>query len=261
MKIQIFYIWFLLLPLNAIAQRGTLMDSFLIAKTPTTYSSIISNLREGSCENLQRSEICFDELKAALLLDVVSYYHLEDKYETKLKISAFMETDEYKSKLEDLKKIKQSYLSDCMYLDITKSDAFEISDYNLDLGDFVINLGIDTKGRINYFSQNYEVKSIPFKIVVSNMQGEGEILYNRIILLPMSKKEAISLEDNRSRLKCLMIFKPKTIIKEDHPLFPGYHNYEYYATVDKVRLILIDPSTDKIYLDKNYYLPIAPTKK
>lgn len=265
MKIIKLYLFSLLFPICSKAQENISMDSVLVAKKTITYSTIISNLREAttyaSCKYLNGNGVCFNELKAALQLDVFSYFGIENEYNTELKKSVFTESEDYKSKLFDLKKIKQAYLNDCMYLDITKNEGFQISNYNLDKGAFPFSLGYSDKDDLYYFSKFYEIKSIPFKIFQTNLISGNENLYHRVILLPMSKQDAINFEDIRNQLKCILIFKPKTIIKKDKVLIPGYHNYQFYATTDKVRLILINPTDDKIYFDTNYYLPKEITKK
>lgn len=254
---------FLLIPCNIFAQTES-NDSFLVAKSNVTYQSIIDNVKmidkDINCDNKGKSGVCYYELQNALRLDVIEYFDLSEKYDTELKQSIYKETPEYKGNLEKLKILQQKYLNNCLCLDLTDIEGFEISDYDLTKGGFTIKLGYASKSSLNYFFRYFEIKSIPFKTPISSIYT-GVTNYDRLYFFNVSKQDAVNLEETRSSIKCILIFKPKGLRKETESLIYGYTTDNYYITTDKVRLILIDPNTDKVYLDKNFVLAKSVNKK
>lgn len=235
----------MLLPISLFAQVSP-QDSFLITKLKGDYSLITSQLT--------KAQDISEQFISAFSLDVFTYYNLSNVYDTELKKSLFKETNEYKEKLTNLKQVKKEYLSTCLYLDITKSKGFEISDYDLVKGGVIINFGYEKKAILNVFFDVFEIKSIPFKIQQSNIYT-SDYNYDRTFFFTVPKTDALELENNLESLKCLIIFKPggvkESIRKED---LGGYiYNYkDQFITMDLVRVILINPNTNKIFIDKNF---------
>ncbi|MBC7525076.1 MAG: hypothetical protein H7239_11635 [Flavobacterium sp.] len=232
----------LILPFNLLAQLIK-TDSFLIAKTSVNDFLITNTLKE----------VNFDEISNSLRLDVFSYYELHEKYDTELKKSIFKKSNEYSEKLNELIEIKKSCLNNCRYIEISKEEGFKIYDYDVNKKGFLVNLGFKIKSEVNYFSDKYELKSIPIKISISDSQGMGELYFDRKIFFPCNENDASLLENERDIIKLYVIFKPLGVKKVKNLLFLGY--YDDYITTNFIRFIIINSKTNKIYFDKNFSIP------
>lgn len=256
---------FFLLPLSLAAQTNQ-TDSIIKANPKISFRQITTSIPEASdyysCENLRGNAICFENLEAALALDVFKYYGLEDTYSTPLKKSNYVETQDYKDKLNNLKSIKADYTNKSLYIELDKTEEFKVYDYDLTKGGFYIRLGFMTENEVYFYNKYYELRQLPIKLYLSDFYSPTihlKKLYDRIFFLPIAKDKAVKIEDTSpENLKMLVIFKPTSLkrIKLDFP-----QDYQNFATTDNIRLLIMNSVTSEIYYDQNFAAPKEPKKK
>lgn len=256
---------FILLPLSLAAQTKQ-TDSIIKTTAKNSFRQIITLIPEASdyysCENLRGNAICFGNLEAALALDVFKYYGLEDTYTTPLKKSNYVETQDYKDKLNNLKSIKANYTNKSLYIELDKTEEFKVYDYDLTKGGFYIRLGFKTENEVYFYNRYYELRQLPIKLYLSEFYSPTihlKKLYDRIFFFPVTKDKAVKIEDTSpENLKMLVIFKPTALkrIKLDFP-----QDYQNFATTDNIRLLIMNSVTSEIYYDQNYPTPKEPKKK
>ena len=246
---------FYLSPCFVFAQNGSL-ESVMRVNTKVAYPSFKEKIKEASdyysCENYRGNGICFGNLKGALQLDVFEYYSLDDRYSTELQKENFKRTQEYKEKLGELTSIRGGYLEMPLYIELNNSEEFQISDYNLKDGGFYIRTGIKLiPSEFSTYNKYYDLKPLPIKTNISAYYHPSinpQKLYDRYLFLPISRDVAPQIEQHRDQIKCIAFFNPLGITKRDN----GFLGYDYFATTDIVRLIVINQETSEIYFDKLY---------
>lgn len=256
---KIFFLF--LFPLNVFAQTNTQLEEL----KDLSYKSITSTIKEASdyysCENLRGNAICFENLEAALLLDVFKYYNLEDQYPSALKKATYMETQDYKDKLNKLKIIKTEYTNQNLYIELNKTEEFKVFDYDLSKGGFYIRLGFMVAEEANFYNKYYLINQLPTKLFISDLYSPTiylQKMYDRIFFFPIRKEKALQIENNSTEnIKMLMLFKPMGIkkVKLSFPL-----EYQNFATTDKFRLLILNQSTSAVYYDK-VFPTVKETKK
>lgn len=254
---------FFLSPYCVSAQNGSL-ENVMTVNTKIIYPSFKDKIKEASdyysCENYRGNGVCFGNLKAALQLDVFEYYSLDDKYSTELQKENFKRTQEYKEKLNELSIVRTSYLNMPLYIELNNSEDFQISDYNLKDGGFYIRTGIKLiPSEFSTYNKYYELKPLPIKSNISAYYHPSinpQKLYDRYLFLSISRDVASRIEQNRDQLKCIAFFTPQGTNKRDN----GFFGYDYFATTDFVRLIVINRETSEIYFDKLYSTAKKNTK-
>ena len=127
---QILGVLFVVLFLSSIAvQVQAQQDS----KTPQAQKSALEQVLEGA----EKPE---GNVYTIYMMDVFSYYDLEEKYNTDLKKKVFKKTAEYGDKLNKLRKIRQKMLRKRYYVVIED----EFPDYDIKRRGFDIFLGRNT---------------------------------------------------------------------------------------------------------------------
>ncbi len=230
-----------------------------------SYKTITSTIKEASdyysCENLRGNAICFENLEAALLLDVFKYYNLEDQYSSALKKANYMQTQDYKDKLSNLKTIKTEYTNQNLYIELNKTEEFKVFDYDLDKDGFYIRLGFMVAEEANYYNKYYSINQLPTKLFISDFYSPAihlQKMYDRMFFFPIGKEKALQIENNSTdNLKMIILFKP-TGIKKVKLSFPL--NNQNFATTDRIRLLILNSKTSEIYYDKIFLTP-KDTKK
>ncbi|MFH2140843.1 MAG: hypothetical protein ABIJ97_00370, partial [Bacteroidota bacterium] len=203
-------------------------------------------------------------------LDVIRYYDLKE-YDTELKQEVFKGTSEYKTKLADLKNIKNesnnnfycltlndgSYDNKRMLTEGGSGGKYPV-EYDVKNGGFNINLGafnMAMGGLPQVYRERFEMKSIPIKkIQAYNEYGQlydDYSFYRQMAFFPMDKSTGLKFEENRENIKVIALF---TIDKIDirKVLRISYYDYWYIASISKVRIIAYNKQTDEIYYDKIY---------
>lgn len=134
---------FIFLPLSLYSQTPVKVEG-LYESTQTTFKEGAIACFENDNDN--ENIVCPDKLISAIQLDVFKYFDLELTYSSALQKNAFMETQDYKDKLSELKLIKNDYTSHNLYIKLSDCYKFEMGDYDLKKGGFNIYLGIDYQG-------------------------------------------------------------------------------------------------------------------
>lgn len=226
----------LIFPIGIFAQ--TSLDSLIKSKTKITLEILKTNLKKATeqdyigFDELDNSEsnaentISFLKIKSAMLLDVIEYFELNEIYNTELKKESFKESQEYKDKYKDLIKIKADLKNSLLYLDLSHE---EIRDYDL-------------KNRGFYISSNWKSHYAITPLFSTAKNGIGDIF----IFIQVDKENALKIENNKEKIKTLLIFKPDIHIEK-------YKNYNIYTiSTSFARFLIINSETNEIYFDKNY---------
>lgn len=252
----------ILFPLNLFAQTDTKLEEIKV----TSYKSITSITKEASdyysCQNLRGNAICFENLETALLLDVFKYYNLEDKYPTALTKANYMQTQDYKDKLNTLKIIKTEYTNQNLYIKLNKIEEFKVFNYDLTKGGFYIRLGFMVAEEANFYNKYYSINQLPYKLFISDFYSPTihlHKMYDRMFFLPIGKEKALEIENaSEYNLKMLLLFKPTGIkkVKLSYPL-----EYQNFATTDKIRLVILNSRTSEVYYDKVFFTTKEIKKK
>ena len=239
----------------------------ILALFPTIncYSQTISDLTSNAKEAKEELYFIYD-------LNVFEYFD----YDTELKKEMFMKTDEYQNYLTQLKGFKAEMLKTTYFYSLfSKSEGEEqFSDYNVKRKGFVIGIGsncafapisaVPPKCISINLGDFILLKALPIKQVTDNLVGEG--VYNEELFIPMSESDGLEIENDRSNIDLYFFFTPsgKETVKYQ---FLNMGDNSWYNRTDKVlksnklRVIVANKSSGKIYYDKTYtYQPPAPKK-
>lgn len=242
------------------------MNKFLTTTLLLTFLTWVPTFGQSISDLTANSKEATDQLYAIYDLDVFSYFNLYD-YDTELKQSVFKKTEEYQTKLAELKSIKAEMLKTTYFT--TKDEAF--SDYNnydikrkgfeIDLGS---NWGMGTMSARTPKSINgFLFKGLPSKQVPEPLFGQG--VNSEKLFLPITEEAGLEIENDKENIQIYFFFTPsgkeKTVFKflnSDHNWYNITHND---LKADKVRVVVANKSSGKIYFDKTYtYQPPAPKK-
>jgi len=243
--------------------------------SPTEIKALLFNPKKISIPQIEKYFNPIDEddiwdLGNIYNLDVIRYYDLKE-YDTELKQEVFKGTSEYKTKLSELKKLKNesvntfycltlndgSYDNKRMLTDGGSGGKYPV-EYDVKKGGFNINLGafnMAMGGLPQVYRERFEMKSIPIKkIQAYNEYGQlydDYSFYRQMAFFPMDKSTGLKFEKNRENIKVIALFKiDKIDIRK--VLRISYYDYWYIASISKVRIIAYNKQTDEIYYDKIY---------
>lgn len=248
---------FIFLPLSICSQT--------LVRVEGLYESIQTTSKEASLgcrknENEDENIVCSDKLISAIQLDVFKYYDLELIYSSALKRSTYIETQDYKDKLSELKLIKTDYTSHTLYLELNKDREFSIGDYDLKKGGFNIYLGSDYQGDKEQYwrtsKNDYQFRQLPIKQLcfffpinkVMALKIENSIV--KSIPRPKPIEEGTFETKKGIELKMILLFKPTGVVKIK---YSGYFNLiRTVVTTDKVEVIILDAVTSMLYYRKSF---------
>lgn len=158
-----------------------------------------------------------NKLTAILNLDVIQYFDLHDKYNSDLKKKLFKESEDYKSKLDELKAIKAEVLDKTFYLDFDPNFKYRNDQlkYNLETKDFYINTEIDFENKnklsVPQFDQltlttrpgmGVSVKYRDYETQNGNRYSE-----ERIYFKVGEEETALKIEENAMNVRIIFILK------------------------------------------------------
>lgn len=245
-----------------------------------TPSQIISNF-----QITEESWIKYDEygetppFEASHKLNVFDYFKLNEQYDSELKKEVFKQTVEYKSLLDSLKKIKNTYLNTLYYqtgFNKVGSEDFEMSGpgyYENGRTDYQVNYDIQKKGFLIGIGEvlpyhctraflpkvieDVEFKQLPIQKKY-NLTSNSSNSYTQFLFIPMDASTALEMENNRSSIGILLIFEIKGIYTaqyNDNDFIKD--NYGKVCKVEVVkggnlRLLVYNKNSDFIYYDKLY---------
>lgn len=225
-------------------------DLFSIDRTQLTIEFLESNATNlGVVDNLKADEIC-----AAFQLNVFKYFKLNNKYDSDLKRKVFMESYEYKDLLEKIKSEKIKIENSFFYIQINplfRCHTYNKGEYNLkDKGFYV-----QTCWSMDYdFPHKIDKNYIFFKALPSKLKTEtyfGQISKWEEFFIPLSESDGLNIENDPKKYSYIVIFKINGFesVVWDNEFSNGKIKL---PRVDKLRLVVLENSTNKIYFDKIY---------
>lgn len=242
------------------------MNKFLTTTLLLTFSFCVRTFGQTLSDLTANAKEATDQLEAIYDLDVFHYFNLYD-YDTELKQSVFKKTEEYQTKLAELKIAKAEMLKTTYYTSLTEAFS-SYTNYDLKRKGFEINLGSNwgmgtMSARTPKSINGFLFKGLPSKQVPEPLFGQG--VNSEKLFLPMTEEAGLEIENDKENIEVYFFFTPtgkeKTVFKflnSDHNWYNITHND---LKADKVRIVVAHKSTGKIYLDKTYtYQPPAPKK-
>lgn len=225
-------------------------DFFLIDNRPLTPDFLDSVATNLNVVDITKSrEIC-----EILKLDIFDYFQLGRKYDTELKKKVFMESDEYKEYLKKIKQEKSKIENSFFYIQINplfKCHSYQKGEYSIKDKGFYIktcwNMDYDFPHKID---KNY----IYFKALPSKLKTEtyfGETSKWEEFFIPLSESDGINIENDSNNCSYIVIFKINGLetVRWDN-VFADWKIT--LPRVNKLRLVILNNKTQKIYFDKIY---------
>lgn len=210
-------------------------------------------------------------------LDVFRYFKLYD-YDTELKKSLFKKTEEYQNYLKQLKEIKTEMLKTTYYI----NPYLQFEDYDIKRKGFELDLGLmgansttapksfELPARMeneddNEFSYSLHIQfnALPTtqsKSVYVNRVGYGGNRFK--LFIPISEADGLEIENNRDNISLYFFFVPSaTGIFLHHWSSNESNTNSRIMKADKVRVVVANSSSGKIYYDKSYTYQAPASKK
>ncbi len=242
--------------------------------------SFLAHGQQNISELTSSSKEATIELQYIYDLDVFTYFKIND-FDTELKKSVFLKSEEGQNKLNELKSAKTEMLKTIYYARL--SNRFQ-NDYDINKKGFTIVLGINfafasslalTPKTIYFDESDREkggilLKALPtkrtditkeFNTYRTNKVEGG--LYEESLFIPMSEESALEVENDRENTDIYFFFTPqgreKTVVK----FFSNEWNEvtRNMLKADKVRVVVTNKSSGKICFDKTYLYQVSGTKK
>ncbi|MEK6646680.1 MAG: hypothetical protein AABY84_08405 [Candidatus Firestonebacteria bacterium] len=243
---------------------------FLLANL--THAAISSQTIFEIIENLKEVP---EELYLIYNLDVFNYYNIDD-CDTELKREVFKKTPQHENYLQELKKMRTEMLKATYYIRV--EGKFEKVDYDIKYKGFNITLGqnwgmltetrppksipvSESSSQLSYAAALSSIdvvhilfKSLPSKQITNIYFGKG---YNdEKLFLPINETSGLEIEENREKIDVYFLFTPsgKETITYKYMNIATYNWYNIKKILlksDKVRIIVTNKETGKIYFDKN----------
>lgn len=237
----------------------TLMIGVFFTVTAQTISEIKSNSEpiEGRMSNsFYKHEISqFKKIRSILKLDVFEYYDLNKQYDSDLKKKVFKDSDEYKEKLADLEKKKSELKQTTYYLDFepTYYERNNLIKYDLTSKTFTVKNEIYTDNfynKPNYIQFDQIIIKAPIGITVdrSQFQAGGVDFIRQSIKFKIDNEAlALKIEENRSNLRLLFVFKFTDAIAFEGLDFFGRKTTLYGLANTLEKVVVYNSSTGEIY--------------
>lgn len=238
------------------------------------------------------------ELKYIYDLDIFSYYNLKD-YDTDLKKSVFLKSEEGQNKLNELKGIKAEMLKSTYYCEkewnAGKAGNYDIKRKGFDIlyQCFISNdspgENIQTPKSVALKGEEEKpvwivFKALPSKRVTNGCQSIWGICDAEMLFLPMTEESGLEIENDPTNTKLYYFFTPsgkeKTVfkIRGKQPFTEaqlrlmaqgvfGFQRDMQDFTItnndlkaDKVRIVVANSSSGKILYDKSFSYQVPATK-
>lgn len=197
----------------------------------------------------------FKKIRSILKLDVFEYYNLKKQYDSDLKKKVFKDTDEYKSKFAELEKKKAELKQTTYYLDFepTYYERNNLIKYDLTSKTFTVKNEIYTDDLYN--KPNYiQFDKIIFKTLTGltndryKFQAGGVDFIRQSIKFKIEDEAlALKIEENRSNLKLLFVFKFTEATPYEGLDFFGRKTTLYALANTLEQVIVYNSSTGEIY--------------
>ncbi len=223
----------------------------------TSGQQTITDLISNSVEASEEIEFIYD-------LDVFQYFKLTE-YDTELKKSIYKKTNEYQTKLTELKNLKTKMLNTTYYTTLfykfSSSNNYDVKrkGFEIELGS---NMGIGTIGaRTPKTINNFLFKSLPTK-EVSNPLFPLNVKFE-YLFIQIDELSGLEIENDRDKIVIYFFFIPNGKEKTTYKYFNSTQNaYSGWCNItetniksEKVRVVVANMKNGKIYYDKNYSTP------
>lgn len=268
----------------------TLLNEY--AKTKQLLTSEISKLKKFSDANrpLSNSEITqiafsskpisieFIENKCSKAdkniyfiydLNVFGYFDVRG-YDTDLKKEVYKNTSEYQNYLAELKNLKNKLGQTTFYYEA--KELFTEIDYDINRRGFDLqinqNWGMGTASAKppksvaidwGFLSGVFiQLKTLPSKVVADNFFGNG--FTNEMLFIPLDAESGLEIEKNKKDISVYYLFTPVTKETLKYKFYNNVSNSQrgwfnmtdQVITSTKVRVVVANKKTGKIYYDKIY---------
>lgn len=157
----------------------------------------------------------FKKLRDLLRLNVFDYFGLSEKYDTELKRKVYRESQDYSSKQKDMENKRLNLYKSTFYLDFepTYYERNNLVQYDLKSQMFTVKNEIYSDyfyNEPNYIQFDQIIIKTPKGITVDRSQinsGGVNFIRQRINFKVEDESLALKIEENRSYLKLLFVFK------------------------------------------------------
>jgi hypothetical protein len=197
----------------------------------------------------------FKEIRSILKLDVFEYYDLNEQYNSDLKKKVFKESEAYKEKLAELQKKKTELKQTTYFLDFepTYYERNNLIEYDLTSKTFKVDNEIYTDDFYNkpsYLQFDQIIFKTPIGITVDRKPFEsGGVAFIRqsIKFKIDSDSLALKIEENRSNLRLLFVFKFSDAVPFEGLDFFGRRTTLYALANTLEKVIVYNSSTGEIF--------------
>jgi len=235
-------------------------------KTDNELQHILGSLEEADEVKLER---IYD-------LDMFDYFNLGDDYNTKLKMKVFKKTPEYAEKLDEFKKVKKEMLKEMFKTDyyLKLDEEFVNNSYDVERNGFTVFISTNWQdepgkkfgapksvrrwGWLGRITKGFLLSSLPTKTKGFNPFPLGPECYQEELFFPMSEEKGLEIENsNPNDIKIYFIFRisgQETVRYRvcDPEKYVHPNREDRLFKVDKVRVLIANDETGKIYFDKVY---------
>lgn len=242
----------------SIALCNLILMSPVIAYADSNLDQLISEKTEITTENT-------NDLAHAMTLDVLSRYNLNKLYDTELKQKKFKLTDEYKSKLAELKSEKTEILKNSYYIKLSEKNDSDVKIYNYDLS----KKGVIVRTRHGYIDGSalfslYEAsnpknsikrvrfRNLSFKDYMDN-ESSSVRYRNQELFIPMSEGQGELVENNKRNIDIFIMFNIKGVSTSGV--------WEILEAGCPNNVLIADSNSGEVYYNKSFACTNASSKK
>ena len=232
---------------------------FIVLNTQETVLNIKSTSSEimgrmsNNCYHQDISQ--FKNFVSILNLDVFDYHDIKNQYDTDSKRKAYMESEDYKTKYSELKKLKSEMISATWYLDFEPDYYHERSSlikYNPDNKNFSVTNELDFKlfyDEPGYIQFDQILIKCPAGITINKrnvIDACADLVEETISFKIENEFLASKIEENRTYLRLLFVFNftgTNSIQAKKSDLTPADH----YLITDIRKVVVYNSKTNEVY--------------
>jgi hypothetical protein len=219
----------------------------MVSKNSKSVQEVIAGIEEADYQ-----------LNAIYNLDVFSYFDFgDDSPDTDLKKQVFKKRPEYAEKLAELKRKKAKLASKDYYVKL--DELFESNNYDVKRKGFDIVLG-ENRGQGTMSARapksvnNFLLSPLPTNNHSVELFGPG--IYEERLFVPMTEENGLEIENNPTKVRVYFLFRisgKQTVHFKYMCLTYGWYDMtQKLLYSDKVRVVVANEETGKIYFDKVY---------
>ena len=234
--------------------------SFVIFSSNSFGQQTIDSLKITSTEIIGKSSTKYEhdmeqekQLASILNLDVISYYSLKERLNSPLKIQLFKDTEEYKNKLSQLTKIRNSTVNKTFYIDYRLS-VYDKENLKLNTANQTFNFLLDSE--VSEYSNPNEIlfdhislnkiSGISSKSQILSV-GSYEYVRQKIEFKFTNLKKALEIEENANNIRILFIFKLQSTKAFTNNVSGMFDFQDYILKTLTQKVIFYNETNNKIY--------------